>query len=165
MTAGARVGRRPPGAAAAWFLWLRAPRLWDHPHHRLPLGAVPALLQRLGNGPAGRGARALRGCRPLTVLTRTRSTHLSFTVPSEVPRDGRESRLSPTGSCQRAGPRLLAASSVLLLGSRSLGSIWWMGVCVGDRRLSRNEVQALSRAYPLWLITDTPCVRWAPGPL
>lgn len=87
------------------------------------------------------------------------------TVPSEVARGGQESRLSLTGSCQRAGPRLLAASSVPLLGIRPSGSIWWTGVCVGDRQLNRNEAQTLSRAYPLWLITDAPCVRWAPGPL
>lgn len=56
-----------------------------------PQGCHAALPQGLGDGPAGRGPRVLHGCRPLTVLTRVRSTRLSFTVPSEVPRGGRES--------------------------------------------------------------------------
>ena len=56
-----------------------------------PQGCRAALPQGLGDGLAGWGARALHGCRPLTVLTRVRSTRLSFTVPGEVPRGGRES--------------------------------------------------------------------------
>lgn len=45
--AGARVGRQPPGAAAAWSLWLRAPRPWGQPRPRLPKGAVQRFFRAL----------------------------------------------------------------------------------------------------------------------